>query len=113
MVGGAATRFGGSGGGTNLRQRGRALTLVDERSDARERAHGEQSASKSQKFALVAEGEGFEPSVDRKAHNGFRDRPVQPLRHPSGIKIIGAGVRSGRARLTLTARLRAVSASAA
>jgi hypothetical protein len=30
------------------------------------------------------EGEGFEPSVDRKAHNGFRDRPVQPLRHPSG-----------------------------
>jgi hypothetical protein len=34
--------------------------------------------------ALKAEGEGFEPSVDRKAHNGFRDRPVQPLRHPSG-----------------------------
>ena len=35
--------------------------------------------------ALKAEGEGFEPSVDRKAHNGFRDRPVQPLRHPSGM----------------------------
>ena len=31
-----------------------------------------------------AEGEGFEPSVDRKAHNGFRDRPIQPLSHPSG-----------------------------
>ena len=31
-----------------------------------------------------AEGEGFEPSVDLSAHNGFRDRPVQPLRHPSG-----------------------------
>ena len=30
------------------------------------------------------EGEGFEPSVRRKTHNGFRDRPVQPLRHPSG-----------------------------
>ncbi len=30
----------------------------------------------------VAEREGFEPSV-RKAHNGFRDRPVQPLRHLS------------------------------
>src|SRR4051812_32825379 len=30
-----------------------------------------------------AEGEGFEPSVDETAHNGFRDRPVQPLRHPS------------------------------
>ena len=34
---------------------------------------------------LIAEGEGFEPSVDRKAHNGFRDRPVQPLRHPSEV----------------------------
>ncbi len=30
----------------------------------------------------MAEREGFEPSV-RKAHNGFRDRPVQPLRHLS------------------------------
>ena len=30
----------------------------------------------------VAEREGFEPSV-RKAHNGFRDRPVRPLRHLS------------------------------
>jgi hypothetical protein len=25
-------------------------------------------------LGLKAEGEGFEPSVDRKAHNGFRDR---------------------------------------
>ena len=32
----------------------------------------------------TAEGVGFEPTVDPKAHNGFRDRPVQPLRHPSG-----------------------------
>ena len=31
----------------------------------------------------MAEREGFEPSV-RKAHNGFRDRPVRPLRHLSG-----------------------------
>jgi hypothetical protein len=30
-----------------------------------------------------AEGEGFEPSDDVTAVNGFRDRPVQPLRHPS------------------------------
>ena len=30
----------------------------------------------------MAEREGFEPSV-RKAHNGFRDRPVRPLRHLS------------------------------
>ena len=34
---------------------------------------------------LQEEGEGFEPSVDHKAHNGFRDRPVQPLRHPSEL----------------------------
>ena len=35
----------------------------------------------------VAEREGFEPSVPRKRDNGFRDRPVRPLRHlsvPSG-----------------------------
>src|SRR3954454_11773147 len=30
-----------------------------------------------------AEGVGFEPTKDPKALNGFRDRPVQPLRHPS------------------------------
>ena len=53
------------------------------------------------RVARLAEGEGFEPSVDRKAHNGFRDRPVQPLRHPSearaserhaaGVKASGGG----------------------
>ena len=31
---------------------------------------------------LLAEGVGFEPTV-RIAHNGFRDRPDRPLRHPS------------------------------
>lgn len=30
-----------------------------------------------------AEGEGFEPSIPIAQYNGFRDRPVQPLRHPS------------------------------
>ena len=30
----------------------------------------------------MAERQGFEPWV-RKAHNGFRDRPVRPLRHLS------------------------------
>ncbi len=36
-------------------------------------------------IALIsAEGVGFEPTKDPKALNGFRDRPVQPLRHPSG-----------------------------
>jgi hypothetical protein len=32
---------------------------------------------------LLAEREGFEPSVPRKRDNGFRDRPVRPLRHLS------------------------------
>lgn len=32
----------------------------------------------------MAEGEGFEPSKDVTALNGFRDRPIQPLWHPSG-----------------------------
>jgi hypothetical protein len=33
----------------------------------------------------LAEREGFEPSVPRKRDNGFRDRPVRPLRHLSTI----------------------------
>ena len=32
---------------------------------------------------VMAEREGFEPSVPRKRDNGFRDRPVRPLRHLS------------------------------
>ena len=31
---------------------------------------------------LMAEGVGFEPTVGR-THNGFRDRPIRPLSHPS------------------------------
>src|SRR3954467_13985713 len=43
-----------------------------------------------------AEGEGFEPSVDETAHNGFRDRPVQPAGPPSERPRIAAGRESGR-----------------
>jgi hypothetical protein len=32
---------------------------------------------------IVAEGVGFEPTDPTKGVNGFRDRPVRPLRHPS------------------------------
>jgi hypothetical protein len=32
---------------------------------------------------IQAEGERFELSDDLAVVNGFRDRPVQPLRHPS------------------------------
>jgi hypothetical protein len=31
-----------------------------------------------------AEGEGFEPSIRRTTDNGFRDRRIRPLCHPSG-----------------------------
>lgn len=34
-------------------------------------------------FEVMTEREGFEPSKDVAALNGFRDRPVQPLRHLS------------------------------
>ena len=34
-------------------------------------------------YVWMAEREGFEPSVPRKEDNGFRDRPVRPLRHLS------------------------------
>jgi hypothetical protein len=33
--------------------------------------------------AVEAEGEGFEPSSDLTARNGFRDRRIRPLCHPS------------------------------
>lgn len=35
--------------------------------------------------ALLAEGEGFEPSSDGTARNGFRDRRIRPLCHPSAV----------------------------
>jgi hypothetical protein len=57
-----------------------------------------ESSAESRKRLLIsgfparrAEGEGFEPSVRLTTYNGFRDRPVQPLRHPSeGLTMIGA-----------------------
>ena len=45
----------------------------------------------------LAEREGFEPSVPRKRDNGFRDRPVRPLRHLSAaFDIADAGDRRNR-----------------
>jgi hypothetical protein len=58
----------------NLRQTRRSLTRVDERAHRRERHPAGKVPAKSPKVRSVTEGEGFEPSVDRKAHNGFRDR---------------------------------------
>src|SRR5206468_6370903 len=33
--------------------------------------------------ALETEGEGFEPSIRQTTDNGFRDRRIRPLCHPS------------------------------
>src|SRR5262245_18901150 len=41
----------------------------------------------------LAEGVGFEPTVPIAGHNGFRDRPVRPLRHPSVDDLTGWGRR--------------------
>ena len=35
------------------------------------------------RFLMLAERQGFEPWVTQKSHNGFRDRPDQPLWHLS------------------------------
>src|SRR6266536_2460942 len=34
-------------------------------------------------FVQTAEGEGFEPSIRLTTDNGFRDRRIRPLCHPS------------------------------
>jgi hypothetical protein len=43
--------------------------------------------------AIEAEGEGFEPSIRQTTDNGFRDRRIRPLCHPSGAEeSVAAGV---------------------
>jgi hypothetical protein len=37
-----------------------------------------------------AEGEGFEPSTGLTTRNGFRDRRIRPLCHPSGSELKAA-----------------------
>jgi hypothetical protein len=59
-----------------------------------DRTHYHTKAPQPRAFRLYsAEGVGFEPTVDETAHNGFRDRPVQPLRHPSEGPVTGEGGR--------------------
>ena len=55
------------------------------------RGEAPQRRSQSSVTALQAEGVGFEPTNDLTAVNGFRDRPVQPLRHPSVRRVRDAG----------------------
>ena len=52
-----------------------------------------QTVAQWRKTRCRAEGQGFEPWV--LAHNGFQDRPVRPLRHPSGEHVMArASLRS-------------------
>ena len=48
------------------------------------KACGRSMSARTGSARSKAEGVGFEPTRDLTAPNGFRDRPVQPLRHPSG-----------------------------
>ncbi len=41
-------------------------------------------------YAAKAEGEGFEPSTGLTTRNGFRDRRIRPLCHPSGSELKAA-----------------------
>jgi hypothetical protein len=47
------------------------------------RARSRNPAQHAGSSAQEAEGEGFEPSTDGTAGNGFRDRRIRPLCHPS------------------------------
>ena len=42
-----------------------------------------------------AEGEGFEPSTGLTTRNGFRDRRIRPLCHPSGVRLRGEAEKEG------------------
>jgi hypothetical protein len=56
------------------------MARARDRSCAEDKKFG---VSSTPNFIYQAERVGFEPTVARKDHNGFRDRPVQPLRHLS------------------------------
>ena len=72
------------GGGVHPRLRGEQNAGVAQARGVGGAAHPPRPAA-----AVMAEGVGFEPTV-RKAHNGFRDRPVRPLRHPSAAGLAAA-----------------------
>jgi site-specific DNA recombinase len=60
-----------------------AEAIVNASNSSEDGPEGPSSAGCSY-FVKLAEGEGFEPSRPVTRPNGFQDRRVQPLRHPSG-----------------------------
>jgi hypothetical protein len=55
-----------------------------QRCGPKDRRHPHRSGSPTQEPLDQAEGEGFEPSIRLTTDNGFRDRRIRPLCHPSG-----------------------------
>jgi hypothetical protein len=49
-----------------------------------------ETPSKALQITNYSGGGGIRTLGGPTAHNGFRDRPVQPLRHPSGASIVVA-----------------------
>jgi len=54
------------------RQSGHALTFIDATDQSSRSVASLERPSKWINFASVAEGVGFEPTMDETAHNGFR-----------------------------------------
>ena len=88
--------------GRARRRRARATTVIDDGRERRgpspTRGGGDADARALPDVtcgpldsSCVAEGVGFEPTVPIAGHNGFRDRPVRPLRHPSVGDLTGCG----------------------
>jgi hypothetical protein len=54
--------------------------------DFRGLGSGYLNGAQSRTVRRKAEGEGFEPSIRLTTDNGFRDRRIRPLCHPSGAR---------------------------
>lgn len=55
--------------------------------------------TKSAKVPIKAERKGFEPLYRNKTINGFQDRRIQPLCHPSKYTVAGGGLEPPTFRL--------------
>ncbi len=61
--------------------------LSGERAIGRSASAEQKPAANQRVFAQEAEGEGFEPSIRLTTDNGFRDRRIRPLCHPSASRL--------------------------
>jgi hypothetical protein len=70
--------------GCSGRKAGRSCSRVAEPDNGEPRRGGAFRC----KGAVSAAGVGFEPTSRLATANGFQDRPVRPLRHPAGTRIV-------------------------